>query len=123
MKLLVNQNWEADETTTKPGQFGNVDQENMGALNAQQKFNSAVLGDAEKGYLKQNIFQALDAVVHLTDHASKVIVSSIENMIYNVAQCDFEDWGAFAQKEIYNRLTSNDERFVTSGLRALKSII
>jgi len=42
--------------------------------------------------LKQNIFGALDNVVHMTDPGSKVIVSSIENIIYNIAQLDYTAW-------------------------------
>ena len=40
----------------------------------------------------QNIFEAMDNVVHLTDATSKVIISSIENIIYNIAQTDYEVW-------------------------------
>jgi hypothetical protein len=36
---------------------------------------------------------ALDAVIHLSeDLHAKSIVSSIENIIYNIAQCDFIEW-------------------------------
>lgn len=42
--------------------------------------------------LKQDIFGALDNVVHLTDPQSKVIISSIENIIYNIAQLDYASW-------------------------------
>lgn len=72
--------------------------------------------------LKQEIFGALDNVVHLTDPASKVIISSIENMIYNIAQLDFSSWAQYATEQISQRLTQSDERYQTSALRALKSI-
>lgn len=72
--------------------------------------------------LKQDIFGALDNVVHLTDPASKVIISSIENIIYNIAQMDFGNWAAYATEQISQRLTQGDERYQASGLRALKSI-
>ena len=72
--------------------------------------------------LKQEIFGALDNVVHLTDPASKVIISSIENMIYNIAQLDFSRWAQYATEQISQRLTQSDERYQTSALRALKSI-
>ena len=44
-----------------------------------------------------NIFEAMDNVVHLTDAASKVIISSIENIIYNIAQTDYATWNQTAQ--------------------------
>ena len=72
--------------------------------------------------LKQDIFGALDNVVHLTDPQSKVIISSIENIIYNIAQLDYASWAQYAQQQIGERLTQSDERFQTSGLRALRSI-
>ena len=72
--------------------------------------------------LKQDIFGALDNVVHLTDPASKVIISSIENIIYNIAQLDFASWAQYAIQQISERLTQADERYQTSGLRALKSV-
>ena len=39
-----------------------------------------------------NIFEAMDNVVHLTDAGSKVIISSIENIVYNIAQTDYAVW-------------------------------
>ena len=73
--------------------------------------------------LKQEIFGALDNVVHLTDAASKVIISSLENIIYNIAQMDFQAWAPYATEQITQRLAqSDDERYQTSALRALKSI-
>jgi hypothetical protein len=38
----------------------------------------------------QNVFDSLDNVVHFTDGENKLIVSSIENIIYNIAQTDFD---------------------------------
>ena len=61
--------------------------------------------------LKQDVFAALDNVVHLNDAKSKVIVSSIENIIYNIAQLDYAGWAQYAQQQIGERLSSNDERF------------
>jgi len=72
--------------------------------------------------LKSEIFGALDNVVHLTDSSSKVIVSSIENIIYNIAQMDFNNWAQYATEQITQRLTQEDERYQSSALRALKSI-
>lgn len=40
----------------------------------------------------QNVFDSLDSVIHITEGENKVIVSSIENIIYNIAQTDFELW-------------------------------
>jgi len=51
--------------------------------------------------LQAEIFGALDNVVHLTDARSKVIVSSIENMIYNMAQMDFAQWWPTASQQIH----------------------
>ena len=48
--------------------------------------------------LKQDVFAALDNVVHLTDPGSKVIVSSIENIVYNIAQLDFAAWAPYANE-------------------------
>lgn len=45
--------------------------------------------------LKQDIFGALDNVVHMTDASSKVIISSVENIIYNIAQLDFASWAQY----------------------------
>jgi len=58
----------------------------------------------------------------MTDAGSKVIVSSIENIIYNIAQLDWQQWAQYANEQMHQRLTSNDERYQTSALRALKSI-
>lgn len=60
--------------------------------------------------------------MHLTDQSSKVIISSVENIIYNIAQLDFASWTQYVIEQISQRLTSNDERFQTSALRALKSV-
>lgn len=49
-------------------------------------------------------------------------MSSIENIIYNIAQLDYPSWSQYAEQQIYDRLTSNDERYQMSALRALKSI-
>ena len=48
-------------------------------------------GDRE--FLKAHVVEALDMVVHLAeDQQAKVIVSSLENVIWNIAQCDYETW-------------------------------
>lgn len=40
-----------------------------------------------------NIISGLDMVIHLAeDPASRMIVSSIENIIWNIAQCDYNEW-------------------------------
>ena len=62
----------------------------MGTYNAQQRTES--ISESDRQMLKQNIFGALDNVVHMTDPGSKVIVSSIENIIYNIAQLDYTAW-------------------------------
>ena len=50
----------------------------------------------DKQYLMANIFEAMDNVVHLTDASSKVIISSIENITYNIAQTDYATWSQTA---------------------------
>jgi hypothetical protein len=62
----------------------------VGTYNAQQRTES--ISESDRQMLKQNIFGALDNVVHMTDPGSKVIVSSIENIIYNIAQLDYTAW-------------------------------
>lgn len=87
MKLLVNQNWTLPEsnkaTTDSQKPFSVANKENVGNYNAQQR--TEAISDEDRNMLKQDIFGALDNVVHLTDAGSKVIVSSIENIIYNIA--------------------------------------
>ncbi len=40
----------------------------------------------DREFLKTNVVSALDVVVHLAEDANgKVVVSSIENIIYNIA--------------------------------------
>ena len=51
-----------------------------------------------------------------------MIISSIENIIYNIAQLDYASWSQYAEQQIHDRLTSNDERYQMSALRALKSV-
>lgn len=51
----------------------------------------------DKEYLKQNVLLALDATVPVSDtlqqdQSNKVIVSSLENIIYNIAQLDYLQW-------------------------------
>jgi hypothetical protein len=52
-----------------------------------------MLSPQDREFLRVNIVSALDLVVHLSeDPQCKVVVSSIENIIYNIAQCDYEMW-------------------------------
>lgn len=69
------------------------------------------------------MFGALDTVASLSDPASKVIISSLENIIYNIAQTDYNSWSQHAVQECQQRLQSSDQTYQTSALRALKSII
>ena len=73
-----------------------ADKENAGVNNSQTKSGDAITID-DRNMLKTDIFGALDNVVHLTDAGSKVIVSSIENIIYNIAQLDYTSWAQYAQ--------------------------
>ena len=59
-------------------------------MNAQKQFQQTQLTDGDKQFLMQNVFDSLDSVIHITEGENKVIVSSIENIIYNIAQTDFE---------------------------------
>ncbi len=102
LKLIVNQNWTDDaseqtKTTDSQKPFSMADKENVGSHNAQQRSGADQITQVDRNMLKQDIFGALDNVVHMTDPASKVIVSSIENIIYNIAQLDYTSWASYAQ--------------------------
>ena len=90
-------------------------------MNHQQRLEDAI-SLADREMLKRDIFGALDNVVHLDDPKSKVLISSLENIIYNIAQLDYASWAQYAQQQIHERLTQGEERYQISGLRALKSI-
>ena len=79
--------------------------------------------ESDKQHLMANIFAAMDNVVWNTAPENKIIISSIENIIQNIAELDFARWAQLAQNEVGQRLTCNDERIQTSGLRSLKSLI
>ena len=84
MKNLVNNGW-----NNAPAHTPFTEKENI-VPNTQ--FAHTVSAE-DREFLKNNIINALDAVVHLAaDSQSKVIVSSMENVIYNIAQCDYEIW-------------------------------
>lgn len=72
--------------------------------------------------LKQEIFSALDNVVDQTEPKGKVLISSVENIIQNIAELDYPTWSQYAQQQIHDRLTQGDQRFQVSALRALKSL-
>ena len=59
--------------------------------------------------LKQDIFGALDNVVCSTEAGSKVLISSIEQIIYNIAQLDWASWAQYAQQQIRDRLVQPEE--------------
>jgi hypothetical protein len=84
-----------------------------------------MLSAQDREFLRVNIVSALDLVVHLSeDPQSKVIVSSIENIIYNIAQCDYEMWAKSSlHANISQRLQAGDERCLVSGLRTLKAVL
>ena len=89
MRLLVNEHWEVIQDQ-KDAAIGHENKENSGAMNAQKQFQQTQLTDGDKQFLMQNVFDSLDSVIHITEGENKVIVSSIENIIYNIAQTDFE---------------------------------
>ena len=68
---------------------------------------------------------ALDHVVHTAETPTgKVIVSSIENIIYNIAQCEYDAWyRSCLGAQIEQRLGSDNEQAIVSGLRTLKSVL
>lgn len=71
----------------------------------------------DKEFLRQNIFKALDSA------SSKPIQSAFENIIFNIAECDYpENWKS-AISEIEGRLKSGNEVAQISGLTALKEIL
>ena len=49
--------------------------------------------EGDKTFLKSNIIDALDSVIDSDDPQSKVVISSIENIIYNIAQLEYDTWG------------------------------
>jgi hypothetical protein len=58
----------------------------------------------DKEFLKQHIFGSLDEVLH-----DKLLVSSIENVIYNIAQCDYSTWTQILGQNILSRLQAKSE--------------
>lgn len=86
LKLLVNENWCKDQKKTllNFGLASNADKENI-PLNTQKQFLQSELKLKDKNVVRQYVFQALDQAVQLSaDPSYKVIVSSLENIIYNV---------------------------------------
>jgi hypothetical protein len=48
--------------------------------------NAQQISQGDREFLQAHVVQALDMVVHLAeDQAAKVIVSSLENVIWNIA--------------------------------------
>ena len=128
LKRVVNQNWplspvdqqKALADSQKP--FNIQNKENVGAQNGQVRQDDATISEADRAMLKQDIFSALDNVVGQTDPKGKVLISSLENIIQNIAELDYPTWSQYAQQQIHDRLTQGDERFKVSALRALKSL-
>lgn len=57
------------------------------------------------------------------DPQFKVVVSSLENIIFNVAEMEFNDWSQVCFEQISARLQNcTDELRLISGLRALRSV-
>ena len=50
----------------------------------------ASISEHDKHFLKMNVFTAMDALI--TNGAAKVLVSSLEHIIYNMAQVDYLSW-------------------------------
>lgn len=64
-----------------------MNKENLGSMNAQQRQTENDISLEDREMLKRDIFGALDNVVGMgsEDPKSKVLLSSIENIIYNIA--------------------------------------
>lgn len=116
LKNLVNNSWNVGQSTPF------ADKENV--IPNSNQF-AQMLSAQDREFLRVNIVSALDLVVHLSeDPQSKVIVSSIENIIYNIAQCDYEMWAKSSlHANISQRLQAGDERCLVSGLRTLKAVL
>lgn len=90
--------------------------------------DQASISDADKQFLKSNIFAAMDSVCATTD---KVIISQIEHIIYNMAQVDYQGWhqrqpgqaASQLHQQLVGRISSGDPKFIQSGFRCLKSIV
>lgn len=118
LKNLVNNAW--NTSTSQTPSF--TEKEN---ISPSHNHFAQALSAQDREFLRVNIVQALDCVIHLSEHPdTKVIVSSIENIIYNIAQCDFEEWSKQCLlANIQQRLQSNTEQGLVSGLRTLKSVL
>lgn len=101
--------------------FARGDKENCGGVNSQSIALS--VGDGDKAMLMEHVFAAMDSAVATGGHKGKVVISSLENVIYNIAQTNFADWSAYAVAQIEQRLSQGEIGFIESGLRALKSIL
>ena len=95
LKVVVNENWSLGETnpaasdSQKPFQINN--KENLGSLNHQKR--QQTISQVDRDMLKTEIFGALDSVVNMVNHpGGKVLVSSLENIIWNIAQLDYASW-------------------------------
>lgn len=65
-----------------------IDKENVTPNSSPQSISVS-----DREFLKAHVVEALDCVVHLAeDQHAKVIVSSLENVIWNIAQCDYDSW-------------------------------
>ena len=88
LKNLVCNAWNTGVQHQTPS-FGDKENVNIGNQN---QF-SHMLSMQDRQFLMANIISALDMVVHMAeDPTFKVIVSSIENIIWNISQCDYGEW-------------------------------
>jgi hypothetical protein len=73
----------------------------------------------DKEFIKFNIFKALDVA------PNKVIQSAIQNIIFNIAECDFPERWPSVFDEIGNRIKQSmgNEAALISGLMALKQVV
>ena len=102
LKRVVNENWplspagqlKAQADSMKP--FNIQNKENVGAQNGQIRQDEATVSEADRAMLKQEIFSALDNVVDQTETKGKVLIASMENIIYNIAQVDYASWSQYA---------------------------
>lgn len=83
LKLCVNQCWSNSQTFM-----------NQWATNQNQSQGTQI-SDADKTYLKSNIFCCLDSLV--SNNANKTLIAAVEHMIYNIAQVDYQSWNGPTQ--------------------------
>lgn len=127
LKNTINQHWRDNTQTIQADDF---DKENLNSNNQQLqqntpdgKLQNSLISSSEMELVKSNIFQALE----LAFSQNKKVSSQIENIIYNIAQTDFNlennQWPECID-HIKKRLChAESEEHQLVGLRALKELV